>query len=71
MEIESAIWFSCFDGNCIGIVLGKDSVTGKPKAYIGCTRGLDEEGDTNIIVRRGAKLDVLTAKRLHEHFTGG
>jgi len=58
MKIKDTIWFSTGRGESIGIVLGYEDPTGKPKAYIGLGDGKDADLDTKIISEWGARLDL-------------
>lgn len=64
MKIINAIWFSALDGKCIGIVYGKDEITGEEKSYIGIGFGVDEEEDKKYIAENGAKFPIEAAKKL-------
>ena len=56
MKVEKVFWFNGGAGMpLIGIVFGKDEVTGKAKAYIGQGRGIVEEDDIKLIKDWGAK----------------
>jgi len=57
MKILETLWFTEFGSKApIGIILGKDSVTGEPKAYIGTGLGHDLDADEQLILGHGAKL---------------
>ena len=61
MEKTLTTWFT--NTECIGIVVGKDEVTGKKKAYIGSVCGRDEDCDEKHIMKNGSK---ITADQLQE-----
>lgn len=69
MKILDALWFSQLGNHeQIGIVIGKDTVTGEIKCYIG-TNGrqyseADEIADRSHIAVTGAKFPIQAAKIL-------
>lgn len=62
MNIQDAIWFTELGGQCIGIVIGQDEVTGERKAYIGTGYGEDEGLDARFICANGAKFHLQSAE---------
>ena len=68
MKVIETLWFTATDG-CIGVVLGKDEVTGESKAYIGLGAGFDEAADTRHIVEWGAKITVENTEGIMKHLT--
>jgi len=56
--VTEVIWFTPMGQNSIGIVIGKDTVTGKLKGYIGTGLGLDQKADIQDILQFGAKFPV-------------
>ncbi len=58
MVIDAA-WFTdmTMGAKIIGIVLGKDEITGEVKAYLGVGSGFDEGRDAERIIRLGQKFD--------------
>lgn len=68
MKIIDAIWFMEMGSlQPIGIVIGRDNVTGEAKAYIGSGAGLDETADAQHIAEIGAKFHLQTALIIAAH----
>lgn len=68
MKVEKVIWFTTGNNETIGVLLGIDDVTKKPKAYIGIGEGFDEGLDTQLIKDFGAKFHPSVALEITEHF---
>jgi len=65
MQIENVFWFTQMGHqSTLGIVIGKDRITGEAKAFIGTADGIDEQLDAQSIVKYGGKLDGRTAKAI-------
>jgi hypothetical protein len=64
MIIEDTVWFTTSRGDCIGIILAKDEVTKKKKAYIGAGDGESEEEDVQIIKDWGSPLYLQKLKEI-------
>lgn len=56
MKILDTKWITLMTGECIGIVVGEDKITGKRKAYIGMGQGRNEDDDTTQIAENGSPL---------------
>lgn len=65
MKIIRTFWFAGMYGFC-GILLGKDSITGEKRAYIGPHLGQDEACDQRLIADGGAHLPLETVKAICE-----
>ena len=63
MKVVKTFWFNSLTG-AIGIVVGKDEVTGKPKAYIGSVSGLDREADEKQVCELGGKVSVAVLEEI-------
>ena len=63
MKVVKTFWFNSLTG-AIGIVVGKDEVTGKPKAYIGSVSGLDREADEKQVRELGGKVSVAVLEEI-------
>ena len=62
-------WFTGIFGT-IGIVVGKDEVTGKKKAYIGLGGGADENADIEHIARTGSPVDSRFLAEIQKDLSG-
>jgi len=61
VKVTSTYWFSPGTGDLVGIVIGLDEETGKPKAYIGSIPfSRTEEYDALMIAENGTKLALQT-----------
>lgn len=65
--VVSSVWFT--HGNeCIGVVMGIDSVTKERKAYVGLgSPGNEESQDVESIVKYGTKIYYSIAEQLYNH----
>ena len=75
MIVQDVYWFTPGPYNnpnpkIIGIVIGNDSVTMAPKAYIGIGRGVDKDEDIKNICDNGAKFGMSDARALLLHLGG-
>ncbi len=61
MHLIKTVWFGK-----IGIVVGKDEITKKKKAYIGVGSGDDEFFDIDTIRRNGTKVHIQILQDLVE-----
>lgn len=52
MKVTNSYWFG--GAPQIGIVVGKDEITGNKKAYIGICTGMDQKLDELIIAKTGS-----------------
>lgn len=73
MRIQSSAWFTpaqpaawSDSGHrpCIGVVVGKDEITGNEKAYIGYGFGISRERDGQYILEHGVPFPLNAAKLL-------
>lgn len=64
MKLMKTIWFTTNSGLMIGVVIGKDEITGEKKAYIDIAAGDDEEDDKKFIMDYGCKLPVEIIKEI-------
>ena len=61
MKVTDSYWFTNPFGGLVGIVVGLDEVTGKPKAYIGSLPVSTTEGiDARAVAEQGSKLHLST-----------
>lgn len=67
-EVINSLWFSSMTTNdTIGIIIVKMK-EGGIKAYIGTGKGENQEVDTKLIIRRGAKVYPETVLKLANNF---
>mgnify|MGYP000238690090 CR=1 FL=1 len=70
MKIKDSIWFSGLTA-VVGVVLGDDDVTGKPKAYIGVGRGESKKADEQMIAEYGCPLTAEIAEKISAFLNDG
>jgi hypothetical protein len=61
-KLLGVVWFTLFDGECIGIVLMNNGF--EDKAYIGRGKGLYEPDDIEFILAWGSTFPVESARLL-------
>jgi len=66
MTTEYVNWFSLMNGMNFGVVVGKDEITGKKKAYVGIVPGLNKISDIANIKAMGSPLSLEAIAELHE-----
>lgn len=55
IEVLNSVWYTTCDGETIGIVKTKDTITGEIKYRIGTGLGFNEQDDIQKIVSMGSR----------------
>lgn len=65
MKIERVYWFT--GDESIGIVVGKDQITGERKGYISTVRGRDEDEDKEYIAACGQRIQPAVMRQIADY----
>ena len=65
MRITHDIWFNNALG-VVGIVVGEDTITGEPKAYVGVAAGHNLEDDMKLVAELGGKFPLARAEEIRD-----
>lgn len=65
MKITHDIWFNNALG-VVGIVVGEDTITGEPKAYVGVAAGHNHQDDMKLVAELGGKFPLARAAEIHK-----